>query len=120
MAQHSTNLPYFPRERPKSVFTLKTYDLHVLGALVHGYAPMVYVHDSTVPTGPNMVCEVLWRTIQSVPIPKLPPLLYLQLDNTAADNKNHWVLEFCSMLVQKGIFKEVLMRWKIFSLLNFS
>ena len=39
---------------------------------------------------------------------QLPPLLYLQLDNTASDNKNHHVLEFCSFLVENGYFEEVL------------
>jgi len=111
MAQHTTNLPVFPTGRPKSAAQLKTYDLHVMGVLIHGYPPMVYVHDSTVPTGPNMLCEVLWRAIQSLPVPKLPPLLYVQLDNTTSDNKNHWVLEFMSMPrttahFQRGFFFE--------------
>lgn len=107
MAQHTTNLPVFPVGRPKSTSMLQTYDLHAMGVLIHGYNPVVYVHDSTVPTGPNMLCEVLWRAIKSLPVEKLPPVLYLQLDNTASDNKNHWVLEFCSMLVQQRVFKEV-------------
>jgi hypothetical protein len=34
--------------------------------------------------------------------------LYIQLDNTASDNKNHHVLEFCSFLVGNGYFEEVL------------
>jgi hypothetical protein len=107
MAQHTTNLPVFPAGLPKSVSQLKTYDLHAMGVLIHGYSPVVYVHDSTVPTGPNMLCEVAWRAIQSLPVEKLPPILYLQLDNTTSDNKNHWVLEFCTMLVQQRIFREV-------------
>jgi hypothetical protein len=110
MAQHTTNLPVFPKGRPKSAAQLHTYDLHAMGVLIHGYSPVVYVHDSTVPTGPNMLCEVLWRAIQSLPVDKLPPLLYIQLDNTTSDNKNHWVLEFISMLVQQRIFKEVFFR----------
>jgi hypothetical protein len=107
MAQHTTNLPVYPKGRPKSTSQLKTYDLHAMGVLIHGHSPVVYVHDSTMPTGPNMLCEVAWRAIQSLPVQKLPPVLYLQLDNTASDNKNHWVLEFCSMLVQHRIFREV-------------
>lgn len=107
MAQHTTNLPVFPKGRPKSASQLQTYNLHVMGVLIHGYSPVVYLHDSTVPTGPNMLCEVLWRAIQSLPVQKLPPVLYLQLDNTASDNKNHWVFEFITMLVQQRIFREV-------------
>jgi hypothetical protein len=36
----------------------------------------------------------------------LPKRLYLQLDNSAKDNKNIFVMAFCSLLTAKGIFKE--------------
>lgn len=38
---------------------------------------------------------------------RLPPVLYLQMDNTSKDNKNHYLVGFCGMLVAEGIFKEV-------------
>jgi hypothetical protein len=41
----------------------------------------------------------------AVPLPKR---LYLQLDNSAKDNKNRFVImAFCSLLTARGIFKEV-------------
>ena len=116
MAQKKTNLPFWPRGPPKCASMKMQYDLHVMGVIIHRFHPLVVVHDTTVGTGPNMLCDVVWRAINSVPVPKLPPLLYLQLDNTASDNKNHWVMEFCAMLVQQRIFKEVIFRWNNFSL----
>ena len=40
----------------------------------------------------------------SVPLPKN---LYLQLDNSAKDNKNQYLMAFLSMLTARGIFKEI-------------
>ncbi len=37
----------------------------------------------------------------------LPKRLDLQMDNTAKDNKNHYLLGFCGMLVAEGVFEEV-------------
>ena len=38
---------------------------------------------------------------------KLPPTLRVQLDNCAKDNKSRYVFAYWSLLVAKGIFKEV-------------
>ena len=40
----------------------------------------------------------------AVPLPKK---LFLQLDNSAKDNKNRYVMAFCSLLTAKRVFKEV-------------
>ena len=37
----------------------------------------------------------------------LPPVLYVQLDNTARENKNSTVFGYLSTLVDKGIFKKI-------------
>ena len=37
----------------------------------------------------------------------LPPKLQLQLDNTAKDNKNHFLLGYCALLLAEGLFEEV-------------
>ena len=36
-----------------------------------------------------------------------PAKLYMQMDNTSRDNKNHYVFAYLSYLVQKGIFREI-------------
>ena len=43
----------------------------------------------------------------------LPPILTLQLDNAAGDNKNRYVFAFCSLLVHKGIFREIYVNFLI-------
>jgi hypothetical protein len=43
-------------------------------------------------------------TIRNVP---LPDNLYLQLDNSAKDNKNKYLMAFLSLLTARGIFKEI-------------
>ncbi|XP_060594673.1 uncharacterized protein LOC132749024 [Ruditapes philippinarum] len=37
----------------------------------------------------------------------LPPILYIQADNCARENKNRYVLAFLQLLVEKNIFNEV-------------
>ncbi len=36
-----------------------------------------------------------------------PDTLFEQLDNTAKDNKNRYVMAFCDWLVHQGVFKTV-------------
>jgi hypothetical protein len=43
----------------------------------------------------------------------LPKRLYLQLDNSAKDNKNRFVMAFCLLLTARGIFKEVTVRFLV-------
>ena len=37
----------------------------------------------------------------------LPPVLYIQMDNTCRDNKNKYTLTFLALLVELGIFRKV-------------
>ena len=37
----------------------------------------------------------------------LPPNLFLQLDNSAKDNKNQYLMAFLSLLTARGVFKEI-------------
>jgi hypothetical protein len=41
------------------------------------------------------------------PAVPLPRKLFLQLDNSTKDNKNRFVMAFCSLLTARRIFKEV-------------
>ena len=55
------------------------------------------------------------------PFPRRPtvPLskkLFLQLDNSAKDNKNRYVMAFCSLLTARRVFKEVIVGFLIVSL----
>ena len=109
MQQKTTILPHF-RYAPKDLWAATKIQAHVVGVLDHGQQPQAYIHDPTVGGGPNLIMQCVWNamlhTLKSRG--KLPPLLYLQLDNTSGENKNHWVFEFASFLVENGYFEEVI------------
>ena len=44
----------------------------------------------------------------------LPPILNVQMDNAVGDNKNQFVFRFWSLLVAKGIFREVYVNFMLF------
>lgn len=45
--------------------------------------------------------------VNLAPAKRLPPVLHVQMDNAVSDNKNRFVFCFWSLLVAKGIFREV-------------
>jgi hypothetical protein len=55
------------------------------------------------------MCEVALPPVSETPCPAipLPPILNVQMDNATRDNKNRFVFCFWSLLVVKGIFREV-------------
>lgn len=75
------------------------------GAINHGYGVHCYIDLLTWPHDANLVINVLVDVI--LKRETLPPVLYLQLDNTARENKKKYVMAFLAYLVQAGIFKEV-------------
>jgi hypothetical protein len=65
-------------------------------------------------TGAEM-CEAALPLVSKTPclaIP-LPPILNVQMDNIAGDNKNWFVFCFWSLLVAKGIFRELYMNFML-------
>jgi hypothetical protein len=63
-------------------------------AVLHG------AKDACVPSLPD-------RCRNPTPAKPLPPILHVQMDNAVSDNKNRYVFCFWSLLVAKGIFREV-------------
>ena len=78
---------------------------HITGAICHGYGVHAYIDLLTWPHDANLVINVLIDVI--LKREKLPPVLYLQLDNTARENKNKYLMAFLAYLVQAELFKEV-------------
>jgi hypothetical protein len=70
-------------------------------ALLHGKSRC----SSSIPTSEG--CDDVPSPPPGRPAVPLPKRLYLQLDNSAKDNKNRFVMAFCSLLTARGIFKEV-------------
>ena len=54
----------------------------------------------------SKICEssLLPKPPQLIPAKLFPPILHIQLDNAASDNKNRFVLCFFSLLITKCIF----------------
>lgn len=65
----------------------------------------MYIDAHTWPHDANLVLNILLDLLKIREF--LPDLLYIQLDNTARENKNKYVLAFLALLVEEGIFSEV-------------
>jgi hypothetical protein len=61
------------------------------------------------------MCESVLLPLSETPstTTPLPPILNVQMDNVAGDNKNRFVFCFWSLLVAKGIFREVYMNFML-------
>ena len=114
MDQQKTNLPN-TTTISKSASNLWRLRTHITGAIVHTKAPCgkltyAFVDMLQWPHDSNLTVTILLRTLHEFckDHVNLPGSLYLQLDNTARENKNRFVLTFCALLVQLGIFKKVM------------
>ena len=91
---------------------MNPWSLHVTATIVHGpYGfTKVYTWYNEFPHDSNILIECFLRTLVTVqarrPDGKLPPVLYLQLDN-ATTNKNRWLVSLLAVLVELGIFKKI-------------
>ena len=87
-----------------------------MGVKVHGQRMDHYIANARVGTGggSNFTIECILRTLRKLSEEnyaaeggKLPPKLYMQLDNCSGDNKNYAILAFCNFLVDQGVFEQV-------------
>jgi len=66
---------------------------------------LCFVHTEDLAKDSNMTITVLMEYLKR--LDKLPPTLYLQLDNCSRENKNQFVFGFVGWLVQHDTFQEV-------------
>ena len=113
MDQVKTNLPQTSliAKSQSSLWKLRT---HVTGVLVHTKSPhgkiaYTFVDLLQYPHGSNLTITIILKVLLKFTELKkmLPENLYIQMDNTARENKNKFMLGFCAMLVQLNIFKKV-------------
>jgi hypothetical protein len=79
-------------------------------ACVHGSPPYVYLGYENLYSDPNLICDVLYRTLRAEQEKrggKLPKILYIQLDNCIRENKNTAFFCYVSWLVERGIFHHI-------------
>ena len=69
-------------------------------ALLHGKSRC----SASIPLGSANMVPPLFLGRPAIPLSKK---LFLQLDNSAKDNKNQYIMAFCSLLTTRRIFKEV-------------
>ncbi|KAL3697928.1 hypothetical protein R1sor_012004 [Riccia sorocarpa] len=92
--------------------------LKVVGIINHGHEPNVMAH-TTVLEKKGLSWEEYFDLQQQQDIGEgrrlrmLPPNLYIQLDNSAKDNKNWAVMAFCSELVARGCCKTITMSFLV-------
>ena len=112
MDQAKTNLPN-TKIIAKSTSALWRLRTHVTGVLVHTKAPcgklaFAFVDLLQWPHDSNLTITLLLNVIfEFQKAYALPSTLYLQMDNTARENKNKYVLGFCAALVELRIFQKV-------------
>ena len=105
MDQKKTYLPYFQRML-KDIGDECLVQIHLVVCLLYSQEikPQLYLTYPNIHNDPNLKVTITQRVLQSWP-GILPHILYVQLDNTARENKNSTVFGYLSMLVEKGIFK---------------
>ena len=80
--------------------------LHVWGALVHGYASVLFVSHCDTSKGGSTTTDVLaylLGILQEMGVQLSGCHIHCQLDNTASSNKNNTVLSFLAFMVSAGL-----------------
>ena len=106
MDQKKTTLPHFlnvPKDVPDECFV----KIHLVGAMVFkgSLRCKVFLTYPNLHGDPNLTITILNKVLCEQE--HLPPVLYLQLDNTTRENKNQALFAYCAMLVELKIFKKV-------------
>lgn len=107
MDQKKTELPHFTR-CPKSMDEKYFIAIHVVGCLVFNrqLTANVFLNYPNIHNDSNLTIHVIQHILNTWE-GVLPPVLYLQLDNTARENKNKFVMAYLNMLVYTGVFRKV-------------
>ena len=86
----------------------KSLQRRVIGVMMHGHKPArpCFYLDERFSHDADTTTTVLLHAIAAHEGP-LPPVLFLQIDNTASENKNKIFLAIAATLQRLGLFKEV-------------
>ena len=80
-----------------------------MGVLVHGIGAYTYTVVPSCKQGVNVTCETIQSTLVKLVKSghKLPPKMYLQLDNTSKQCKSRYLFSYLGLLVQYGVFDRI-------------
>jgi hypothetical protein len=110
MDQNKTDILRLKRETAASS-NLPKLNVSVIGVISHGHEPhaTAYLVPSEYPKDSSFTMQVVLLTIIRALERNgfLPPVFYLQLDNTSRENKNKTMMAFMSLLVEEGFFEKV-------------
>ncbi len=109
MDQDKTSVPRMPRE-PKQMEDTGKVKFHVTAAKVPSLNRVFeYVYTNNLAHDGNTTVTILDQVLQAVKQTQgfLPPVLYLQLDNTCRENKNKIMFSYLSLLVKAKVFKKI-------------
>lgn len=108
VTQDKTNLPLL-KMRAKDDEGKTRWKHHLYGMLAHGQPNHVrfWLHDQRTPQDSNLTIHCILKTLHKIGWDNLPPKLAVQLDNTARENKNHYVFAFLAMFKATGVFSHV-------------
>jgi hypothetical protein len=107
--QSKYDLPYWC-ERSHASDDPNRLKMHLYGALVHGRGAYAFVIPDHEEQGHNPTIQIIWEVIVDQYVRnrnKLPPVLFLQLDNTTRQNKGRYVFAFLALLVEHGVFERI-------------
>ena len=113
MDQQKTNVPQ-PQKTAKGDEKGLPLLVHLVGAIAYGRGWYGYWSTTQWASSSNVTLTALMNLIQIEQAKGmeaemqgttgLPPKLWLQTDNTAKDNKNHYLLGYYGLLVAEGLF----------------
>ena len=85
--------------------------VHIDLVLVHGSEPRCFLAWENIAGDPNLTIHILFTTLleEERRRGRLPPVLYLQLDNCIRENKNTYTIMYLVWLVERGIFNQILL-----------
>lgn len=96
-------------EQTKTSTTSFRARMHIIGVLAHGHRPYAFTCPGHVKQGHNVTIQAIFDVLVDLfkRNGKLPPVLFLQLDNTTKQNKGTYLSAFLALLIQCGTFKEI-------------
>lgn len=116
MDQQKTNVPR-PRKTAKGDDVGLPLPVRLVGAIAYARGWYGFWSTPQWASSSNVTLTALTKVIRAEQIrgrmagdngaTGLPRKLWLQMDNTAKDNKNHYLLGYCGMLLAEGLFAEV-------------
>jgi hypothetical protein len=107
MDQCKTGIPV-AESKAKSDGVGQPLTTKLMGAIAYGYGFYGFWSLPEWGASSNLTLTAMCRVIRDISKNgPLPETLHIQMDNTAKDNKNHYLLGFCAMLIAEHVFTEV-------------